>query len=281
MFPVKQLTSSPPQEGFACWTPDGKSILYQFTDMQSDNADNGLWLMNSDGSDKRQIFSGLAEHAQISPDGTQIVFDADTGNSIRIVPIEGGKANLFLPDTIIIENGGLPCWSPDGRNIAFLERSGLSVCIYNLNTGNLSSIFRKEGYLPMIGCWLPDGSGILVALMNFENRKSTLWKISSDGSKNTQITGHHENLYRHLAVSPDCSLLVYAALVDRSLGLYIMPFKGGAPLPLTIVPKHHNEGPAWSPDGTKLAFTSTRANNFDIWVMDIDLEKLKEMLMLN
>jgi Tol biopolymer transport system component len=28
--------------------------------------------------------------------------------------------------------------------------------------------------------------------------------------------------------------------------------------------------PAWSPDGRKIAFTSDRTGNFDIWVMDSD-----------
>ncbi|MCK4993301.1 MAG: PD40 domain-containing protein, partial [Bacteroidales bacterium] len=92
--------------------------------------------------------------------------------------------------------------------------------------------------------------------------------------------GHHENFYRHLAISPDGSLLVYAALEGRHLGLYIMPTEGGASLPFAVSPDAHNEGPIWSPDGKKIAFNSTRGQNADIWVMDLDIEevwkKLKE-----
>ena len=36
----------------------------------------------------------------------------------------------------------------------------------------------------------------------------------------------------------------------------------------------------WSPDGKKLAFTSTRTGSFDIWIMDVDLEELKKNLQL-
>src|SRR3954462_1340625 len=32
----------------------------------------------------------------------------------------------------------------------------------------------------------------------------------------------------------------------------------------------HDEGPIWSPDGTKIAFTSERGDSSDIWVMGAD-----------
>ena len=105
-----------------------------------------------------------------------------------------------------------------------------------------------------------------------------MWKISSDGKERKQITGHHENFYRYLALSPDGSLLVYGVLEGRYVGLYIMSAEGGRSLPLSITTQGHNEGPNWSPDGKKIAFTSTRSGNFDIWIMDVDIEQLKREL---
>jgi hypothetical protein len=120
----------------------------------------------------------------------------------------------------------------------------------------------------------------MISLMEMPSRKSTIWKISPDGKEKKQITGHHENFYRHLALSPDGTWLVYAVLQDKALGLWIMPSEGGKSLPLTITQGNHNEGASWSPDGTKLAFTSTRSGSFDIWVMDIDQNKLRSYLEL-
>jgi len=279
MFLAKRLTFSPAQQGFPTWSPDGNSIIFQRTDMQDRAGENGLWRMSADGQDAKQFFNELAEHPRMSPDGLQIVFDADTGYSIKIVPSEGGTPFTFLPDTIHIENGGLPCWSPDGTQIAFVERTGLSVCVYNLESGALTSIFQREGLLPLPGGWSNDGKSILIALMDRKTRKSTIWKVSSDGEKQIQIKGHRENFYRYLALSPEGSLLVYGAIEGRYVGLYVMPSGGGASLPLAVSPNGHNEGAVWSPDGTKIAFTSTRSGSFDIWVMDVDIKKIQDDLL--
>ncbi len=275
-FEPRQLTFDQAQNGFASWSPDGKSIVYQYVDMRGDSlGKNGLWITSLDGKEVQQLFKGIAEHPKWSPDGKFIVFDSDTGNSMKLISTEGGEAINFLPDSIKIQNGGLPCWSPDGSKIAFLERKGLSLCIYNMSTGVVKSIFSKEGMLPLPACWSTDGKYVLVALSDRKTRKSTMWKISVDGKMQEQIHGHHENFWRHMTLSPDGSLLVYAAMEGKYMGLWIMLADGGKSIPLAVTPNAHNEGAFWSPDGTHIAYNSTRSGNFDVWVMNVDPEILK------
>ena len=277
MFEARRLTSDPAQQGFATWSFDGKFILYQHTDRYDTTGSNGLWRISPDGTGAKQIFRGIAEHPKWSPDGRFIVFDADTGKSIKMIPVEGGEPIIFLPDKIRINRGGLPCWSPDASKIAFQDAECF-LCIYNMNTRETSRVFSQEGMVILLGCWSEDGKYVLVALMDRQSRKSTMWKISSDGKERIQITGHHENFYRYLALSPDGSLLVYAAMEGRYLGLYVMPAEGGSSVPLAVSPRGHNEGVSWSPDGKKIAFNSTRTGSFDIWIMDVDIEQVKKKL---
>ena len=60
-----------------------------------------------------------------------------------------------------------------------------------------------------------------------------------------------------------------------------MPSNGGISLPFAVTENSHNEGAAWSPDGKTVAFTSTRSGNFDIWLMDVNIEKIKQELQIN
>ena len=109
--------------------------------MSDTSGQNGLWkipVKNVPGA--KQIFSGVAEHPRWSPDGQLIVFDADTGKSIKMIPAEGGDPIAFLPETIHIRNGGLPCWSPDGTQIVFASTLGgddREIYIMNADGSNL------------------------------------------------------------------------------------------------------------------------------------------------
>jgi len=277
MFNARRLTFDPAQNGFPTWSPDGKSIVYQYTDLYDTIGKNGLWKISPDGTGAKHIFKSLAEHPSWSPDGRFIVFDADTGQSIKMIPAEGGEPILFLPDTIQINKGGLPCWSPDASQIAFKD-SMYSLCIYNIKTNKVNRIFHKEGMLLLPGCWSHDGKFVLFALKDRQTGKSTIWKISSDGKHRIQITRHHENFYRYLSLSPDGSLLAYGVMEGRYMGIHLMPADGGPSLPLAVTSNGLNEGASWSPDGQKIAFISTRSGNYDIWLMDLDIERIKKEL---
>ena len=91
------------------------------------------------------------------------------------------------------------------------------------------------------GCWSEDGKFVLIALADRPSRKSTTWRIYSDGMERQQIIAHLENFCRYIALSPDGSLLTYAVMEGGYLGLYIMPAEGGRSLPLAASKKGHNE----------------------------------------
>jgi len=276
-FECRKLTIDSERKGFPSWSPDGKSIIYQVTNYKDSLGKNGLWIISKDGSGAKQIFNGIAEHPKWSPDNKFIIFDADSGNSIKLISTETGETKSFLPDTIQIRNGGLPCWSPNGSLIAFVERTGPSLCIYNMNTGNLKIIFSKNGMVPLPSCFTPDGENILIALMDLQSRKSTIQKINIVNKNAEQINIDNENFYRHLAISPDGLLIIFAAIKEKYLGFYITLAEGGRSIPLTVTPGFHNESPSWSPDGKRVIFASGRSGG-GIWIMDVDIEQLKKEL---
>jgi Tol biopolymer transport system component len=281
MFPVRQLTSILTPEGFQPWSPDGKTIVYMYFDMIDGKAVCGSRKISADGGTPIQFTDFATEHPQWSPDGRFIVFDADTGTSIKMMAAEGGSPKKFLSDSIGIYNGGLPCWSPAGSHIAFKSGITFTLWVYNFKTGQAAKIFHQEGINPLPGCWSKDGKYILTALMDRTTRTSTIWKISSDRKERRQITGHHQEFYRFLTLSPDGSLLVYGAIVDGKVGLWIMPAGGGKSLPLAVSPQYHNESPACSPEDKRLASASRLTGRDDLYNLEWDFEKVKTELKLH
>lgn len=276
-FNSTQFTFERARVGFPTWSPDGKFIIYSYISFNDSMGKSGLWKVSLDGKEKKQICFELAEHPRWSPDGRSIVFDSDSGKSMKMIPAEGGPPVRIVSDSIQMRNGGMPCWSPDGSHIAFVEEGTLSLCIENIATKTITRIFKQDGMVPIPGCWTRDGKSVLIALMEMKTRKSTIWKIAANGKEKKQITGHHEGIYRYLDLSPDGSLLLYGAIEikeeKRITGLWIMSVEGGKSIQLVSHPSF-NDAPQWSPDGKKIAFASSRSGG-GIWIMDVDVEQVK------
>jgi Tol biopolymer transport system component len=84
-----------------------------------------LFLMNADGSGRRNLTNTPDVHElypQASPDGTKICFLADvmvgrdTLRSVYYMNADGSGRKL------VAEKARQPCWSPDGKKIAFLPQ---------------------------------------------------------------------------------------------------------------------------------------------------------------
>jgi imidazolonepropionase-like amidohydrolase/Tol biopolymer transport system component len=93
------------------------------------------------------------------------------------------------------------------------------------------------------------------------------WSVEAPkGAKITQVPIKvEEGTWMDVDVAPDGQTLAFTLLGD----IYTMPITGGSPKRIT-------EGLAWdvhprfSPDGTRIAFTSDRAGGDNIWVMNAD-----------
>ncbi len=105
------------------WSPRGDLILYQ----KQANGRWDIWIMNPDGTGKRQVTSGDGDKtdASFSPDGELIVYssneqDPDFAN-LFVVPVAGGAPTRL---TNARAYDGAPSWSPDGTLVAFESYAG-------------------------------------------------------------------------------------------------------------------------------------------------------------
>jgi Tol biopolymer transport system component len=270
-YPVRQLSSETHQEGFPAWSPDGKTLVFE----NVEPGHYGLFKVGAQGGAPVRFTSFIGEHPKWSPDGQYIVFDAAFGDSIKIVSAHGGRPVRIVPESIHVKNGGNPVWSPDGSRIAFKADS--VVWILEIETGVFTKAHDAAGKRPIPSCWSRDGSSIFAWLLDPQSRASAIWRIVPGGEAVEVFTPAEGKSYRYADESPDGSLLALTYCEGRACDLWVARSGGGSAVQLTRHPAY-DDTPAWSPDGTKIAFTSARSGKMDVYVMDLDLEDLRAEL---
>ncbi|MGD8451303.1 MAG: SUMF1/EgtB/PvdO family nonheme iron enzyme [Phycisphaerae bacterium] len=269
-----QLTDDRHLNGYSEWFPDGSYIIYT-----SAREDYNLWRVSPDGGESVRITEFHAHHGRFSPDGKYIVFDGDAGSVVRIMPATGGVPIRIVPASVPVENSGNPIWSPDGPKIAF--RSIHAIYVLDLGSGEFSKIYENEARIPIPLHWSKTEECLLVSLLNPEDKTAQVWRLPLGGGEPTQLT--FTPRVTQASPAPDESCFVYASvgegrtLAEREWDLWIMPFAGGESLRLTSG-QGRNMEPRWSPDGSRIVFMSTRNGAPDLYVMKVDLQKIRRDL---
>jgi dipeptidyl aminopeptidase/acylaminoacyl peptidase len=139
---IRRLTATEFNEYEPLWSPDGKHIVYRgtrrgLTDRETTMEDTHVWVMNADGSDRREIGAVLDNRQgapRWAPDGNSVYFNMQErgSNHLMRLPISGAKAEYVVKDT-----GSVGGWSvaKDGT-IAYGFASPKDLSELYLKTGN-------------------------------------------------------------------------------------------------------------------------------------------------
>jgi TolB protein len=148
-----------------------------------------LYTMRQDGSDVRQLpldVAGSAISPDWSPDGTRIVFAAETGDtqSIWTARADGSGARELFHCGDGCLGTDYPAWSPDGRSIAFTYAfapdspagppSQTAIRVIDLGSHKVRTVVHSSfPRLVDLARWSPDGRRLVIERDRF----------SSDGSE--------------------------------------------------------------------------------------------------
>jgi len=231
-----------------------------------------IFSMNADGSDVRRLTTNPATDRQPdwSPDGRAIAYTIRKPNSTINFEVArmsaAGAQHRVITMTETGQASSQPSWARNGRSILF-RRSGpgrISTIWQMGALGESPALRFAPPHPPLYPSWSPDRRRIAFAgiLSPTGDTDRGVFTMNADGSGLTTLFDVAGTYDSAPAWSPDGTQIAFesdadvaGANPDRDMEVWVMRADGRRPKQLT-----HNalrdEGPAWSPDGRLLAYTS-------------------------
>ena len=214
---------------------------------------------------------------QLSPEGDWVAYvvsrnDLEKDRGFTQIWMTSTDGKTTLPMTASYASASSPRWNPDGSTLAFIGTRGSDkdaksqVWILNRQGGEAQQYTHvKQGVSGFT--WSPDGTRMLLTIRDPKPEPEDAEKKGKAGKDKPKPW-----VIDRLQFKQD-----YVGYLDRRRSHLYLHDGEGDPVQLTSG-DYDDRDPQWSPDGTRIAFTSKRdgdpdANtNSDIWIVSADAD---------
>jgi Tol biopolymer transport system component len=243
------------------------------------DGDNEIFAMNSDGTIERQLTSNAANDVfpAWSPAGDKISFSSDrhqAGNLDVYVMDADGSDPTQLTNSPGDDRGA--SWTSDGQKVIFhsarnaTATAAFDVFVMNADGSDEHPIFSNGSAAYVCGDSI---NGTIVVNSSGDPLGTNpegdfeIYTMAIDGSNVQQITSNAV-LDSGPKWSPDCSTISFNSTdAGGSLDVFRVGTDGSDLTNLTNAPGTFDAFSAFSPDGSRIVFTSSRDVNFEIYTM--------------
>jgi Tol biopolymer transport system component len=280
-----RLTHDPAADSNPAWSPDGRSIAF-LRELPGGKA--AVFRMPALGGSERKLaeiynqsYFGASGLAWSLDGGWLAVSDSsstEAPSGLFLLSLQTGEKRRLtsLPAKSIADVS--PAFSPDGHTLAFVRLVGAGASDLWLLT--LSDELRPIGEPTQLTfnnwsasspVWTPDGREII-----FSSERpggNSLWRIAASAAGQPPRLASVGEGATGLAISGQGARLVYTRSLSDS-NMYRLQVTGSqskATPPMNFNPSTRDDfSPQFSPDGKRIAFTSSRSGNYEIWVCNSD-----------
>jgi serine/threonine protein kinase/Tol biopolymer transport system component len=280
-----RLTSDPAVDSSPAWSPDGRTIAF-LRDLAGGRF--AVMLVAPIGGPERKLAEVSSRFAALGPvswapdsrtlavpdqDATQkpdgiFLISTETGNKRRLTTPAQGSAHDYYP-----------ALSPDGRRLAFVrtKQTGADLLVVPMSEALTvegdPKVLMSHRYLFFGLAWTLDGLEV-VAVPGIGTRSGELWRMAADGSSRPRRVPYTGDEVANPIVSRQGNRLVYSQGVFEDRNIWRLPLTAhgeaaGAPARF-VSSTRHDASAAYSPDGKRIAFHSTRSGRDEIWVAAAD-----------
>jgi len=262
-------------------SPDGTQVVYSLktADTVKDESETHIWMAAWDGSGGRQLTNRAGEsetHPRFSPDGSLIAFISsrapeddkaeDVPDRLWLLPRAGGEATAVAGVDGSVSDYA---FSPDGKLLALIVQDPLP-------KKGREAEKRPEPIVIDRYRFKQDGTGYL------DNRRERLWLYDLSTGKAQRLTeGDFDEALP--SWSPDGTRVAFVSRrfvdAERSpdYNIYVASIAKPSKVPAQVTKYKGADAdpgfgsyPAWSPDGTKIAYLRTGDPSL-IWYATTDL----------
>jgi tricorn protease len=273
----RRLTYHPAADEVIGWTRDGKSVLFA-SNRDSHSNFRRLFTISRDGGFPAELALPIAAEGSYSPDGQQLAY-VPLDHAFEIWKrYRGGRTSPVwiakLADSSVTpiprenSNDFNPMWT-DQRVFFLSDRSGpMSLFSYDTQTKAITVALKNDGLDFKYASAGPDAIVIeqFGAIWLYDLKTGTAHKIEIHIAGDLpQLRPRYENVANRIR-NADISPTGLRAVFEARGEILTVPVEKGDIRNLTNTPGADERYPAWSPDGTRIAYFSDQPGEVALYV---------------